>query len=73
MNWSEIGRQLKLMEAIVDEAQHSGEMSDLERDLLLETLRKCYAAVRYSEIEVSESVQPEIVAAAVAVAEVAEE
>lgn len=73
MNWSEIGRQLKLMEAIVDEAQHSGEMSDLERDLLLETLRKCYAAVRYSEIEVSQSVQPEVVAAAVAVAEVAEE
>ena len=72
MNWSEIGRQLKLMEAIVDEAQHSGEMSDLERDLLLETLRKCYAAVRYAEIEVSESVQPEVVAAA-AVAEVAEE
>lgn len=73
MNWSEIGRQLKLMEAIVDEAQHSGEMSDLERDLLLETLRKCYAAVRYSEIEVSQSVQPEVVAAAAAVAEVAEE
>ena len=73
MNWSEIGRQLKLMEAIVDEAQHSGEMSDLERDLLLETLRKCYAAVRYSEIEVKESVQPEVVAAAAAVAEVAEE
>lgn len=71
MNWSEISRQLKLMEAIVDEAQHSGEMSDLERDLLLETLRKCYAAVRYSEIEVSQSVQPEVVAAAVA--EVAEE
>ena len=73
MNWSEIGRQLKLMEAIVDEAQHSGDMSDLERDLLLETLRKCYAAVRYSEIEVSQSVQPEVVAAAAAVAEVAEE
>ena len=73
MNWSEIGRQLKLMEAIVDEAQHSGQMSDLERDLLLETLRKCYAAVRYSEIEVSQSVQPEVVAAAAAVAEVAEE
>ena len=73
MNWSEIGRQLKLMEAIVDEAQHSGQMSDLERDLLLETLRKCYAAVRYSEIEVSQSVQPEVVAAATAVAEVAEE
>lgn len=73
MNWSEIGRQLKLMEAIVDEAQYSGEMSDLERDLLLETLRKCYAAVRYSEIEVSQSVQPEVVAAAAAVAEVAEE
>lgn len=73
MNWSEIGRQLKLMEAIVDEAQHSGEMSDLERDLLLETLRKCYAAVRYSEIEVSQSVQPEVVAAAAAMAEVAEE
>ena len=73
MNWSEIGRQVKLMEAIVDEAQHSGEMSDLGRDLLLETLRKCYAAVRYSEIEVSQSVQPEVVAAAAAVAEVAEE
>ena len=73
MNWSEISRQLKLMEAIVDEAQHSGEMSDLERDLLLETLRKCYAAVRYSEIEVSQSVQPEVVAAAAAMAEVAEE
>ena len=73
MNWSEIGRQLKLMEAIVDEAQHSGQMSVLERDLLLETLRKCYAAVRYSEIEVSQSVQPEVVAAAAAVAEVAEE
>lgn len=73
MNWSEIGRQLKLMEAIVDEAQHSGEMSDLERDLLLETLRKCYAAVRYSEIEVNECVQPEVVAATAAVAEVAEE
>ena len=73
MNWSEIGRQLKLMEAIVDEAQHSGDMSDLERDLLLETLRKCYAAVRYSEIEVSQSVQPEVVAAAAAMAEVAEE
>lgn len=74
MNWSEISRQLKLMEAIVDEAQHSGEMSDLERDLLLETLRKCYAAVRYSEIEVNECVQPEVVAAAAAaVAEVAEE
>ena len=73
MNWSEIGRQVKLMEAIVDEAQHSGDMSDLERDLLLETLRKCYAAVRYSEIEVSQSVQPEVVAAAAAVAEVAEE
>lgn len=77
MNWSEIGRQLKLMEAIVDEAQHSGEMSDLERDLLLETLRKCYAAVRYSEIEMSQSVQPEVVAAAAVaeekVAEVEEE
>lgn len=73
MNWSEISRQLKLMEAIVDEAQHSGDMSDLERDLLLETLRKCYAAVRYSEIEVSQSVQPEVVAAAAAMAEVAEE
>lgn len=73
MNWSEISRQLKLMEAIVDEAQHSGEMSDLERDLLLETLRKCYASVRYSEIEVSQSVQPEVVAAAAAMAEVAEE
>lgn len=73
MNWSEISRQLKLMEAIVDEAQHSGEMSDLERDLLLETLRKCYAAVRYSEIEVNECVQPEVVAAAAAMAEVAEE
>ncbi|MBQ5613421.1 MAG: hypothetical protein IIU82_00195 [Tidjanibacter sp.] len=73
MNWSEIGRQLKLMEAIVDEAQHSGQMSDLERDLLLETLRKCYVAVRYSEIEVSQSVQPEVVAAAAAMAEVAEE
>lgn len=73
MNWSEISRQLKLMEAIVDEAQHSGDMSDLERDLLLETLRKCYASVRYSEIEVSQSVQPEVVAAAAAMAEVAEE
>lgn len=73
MNWSEIGRQLKLMEAIVGEAQHSGQMSVLERDLLLETLRKCYAAVRYSEIEVKECVQPEVVAAAAAVAEVAEE
>ena len=73
MNWSEIGRQLKLMEAIVDEAQHSGQMSVLERDLLLETLRKCYAAVRYSEIEVSQNVQPEVVVAAAAVAEVAEE
>jgi hypothetical protein len=73
MNWSEISRQLKLMEAIVDEAQHSGNMSDLERDLLLETLRKCYASVRYSEIEVSQSVQPEVVAAAAAMAEVAEE
>lgn len=69
MNWSEIGRQLKLMEAIVDEAQHSGQMSVLERDLLLETLRKCYAAVRYSEIEVSQSVQPEVVAAAEVVEE----
>lgn len=73
MNWSEISRRLKLMEAIVDEAQHSGEMSDLERDLLLETLRKCYAEVRYAEIEVSPSIQPEVVTAAVAVAESAEE
>lgn len=71
MNWSEISRQLKLMEAIVDQAQHSGEMSDLERDLLLETLRKCYAEVRYSAIEESQSIQPEMVAAAVT--EVAEE
>ncbi len=69
MNWSEINRHLSLMEAIVDEAQHSGEMSVLERDLLLETLRKCYAEVKYSESVKSEAVQPEVVAAAVAVAE----
>lgn len=63
MNWNEISRQLRLMQAIVEEAESSGKMSDLERDLLLETLRKCYTEVRFAE-----EVEPVAAAAAVAAA-----
>lgn len=62
MNWNEIGRQLRLMQAIVDEAQHAEKMSDLERDLLLETLRKCYTEIKFGAAEVVKEEMVEVVA-----------
>ena len=77
MNWNEIGRQLRLMQAIVDEAQHAEKMSDLERDLLLETLRKCYTEIKFGTAEevkeeLAEVVAPALAPAAMVAAVVAE-
>lgn len=77
MNWNEIGRQLRLMQAIVDEAQHAEKMSDLERDLLLETLRKCYTEIKFGTAdevkeEMAEVVAPALAPAAMVAAVVAE-
>lgn len=66
MNWNEIGRQLRLMQAIVDEAQHAEKMSDLERDLLLETLRKCYTEIKFGATEVVKEEMAEVVVPAAA-------
>lgn len=73
MNWNEIGRQLRLMQAIVDEAQHAEKMSDLERDLLLETLRKCYTEIKFGTAEVVKEEMAEVVAPAAMVAAVVAE
>ncbi len=75
MNWKEILNDLSMAVAIIDEAEKSGRLSDLERDLVLDILKRNYTAVRFgltptpSREESPKAV--EAVAATIAVAEVA--
>ena len=61
MNFEEIKERLQQVLQIVEESGRSGQLSDLERDLVLNHLRDCYSALRFVVAEQPKAVEQPVV------------